>query len=374
MTAQTHPEAASLAGTRRLRLNAKQIAFFNRQLASMAKLNMPIARGLKVMAREVGDPVFKTVVSGVQRDLEEGRTLQEALGRYPATFSDTYLEILRAGESTGNLAVVLDELTAYTEAVTEIRVQLRDSMLYPGVISILTAIFTLGFFWFIIPNFAALFASAGRCKIVDGMITDITPTLAFSTRTLFVLSNFLRNPFVVLLGAVLTFGGGAYAVHKIRRGWETYDEYMFRIPLFGNLIRMATLMKVTRTMRDLLTNGVSMVNTLRLTAGIAGNNRIRKQLNEIRASVEEGGSFSRSLTADAFTETIVWKLQMGEEKGIVEDALAEVANELERDIATTASYLTAVIAPLMLVAMALVVMLLMLSLYPQLIGIATSVG
>ncbi|MHC4390015.1 MAG: type II secretion system F family protein, partial [Planctomycetota bacterium] len=131
-----------------------------------------------------------------------------------------------------------------------------------------------------------------------------------------------------------------------------------------------TLMKVMRTMRDLLVNGVSMVNTLRLTAGIAGNNRIRRRLEEIRGAVEEGESFSSVLSAEAFSETIVWKLQMGEEKGIIEDALEEVADELEQDIESSTNYLTAVISPLLLVAMALVVMALMLSLYPQLIGIS----
>lgn len=372
MTAQTQLEQRT---TREgVRLNAQQIAFFNRQLASMAKLNMPIARGLRVMAKEVTDPEFLKVITAVQSDLEEGRTLQEAMARFPDTFGETYLEILRAGEATGNLAVVLDELTAYTETVAKIRIQLRDAMLYPLVISVLTLIFVLCFFWFIIPNFAALFASAGMCRIADGVITDFTPAMPLSTKTLFMLSNFVSNPIVIILGMLLLVGGGGYTYHMLRKGWETYDDYMFRLPMFGNLIRMATLMKVMRNMRDLLVNGVSMVNALRLTARIAGHNRVRRKLEEIRAAVEEGGSFSRSLTADVFSETIVWKLQMGEEKGIVEQALGEVATELERDIESATSYLTAVISPLMLVSMAAVVMLLMLSLYPQLIGIASAVG
>lgn len=372
MTAQTELPPTRTGDVPNVKLNPKQVSFFNRQLASMAKLNMPIARGLRVMAREVTDPGFVRVIEGVQRDLEEGKTLQEALGRYPATFSPTYLEILRAGETTGNLSVVLEELTAYTEAMTKVRVQLRDSMLYPAVIAVLTAMFTLAFFWFIIPQFAILYASAGMCTIENGSITNIKDSLGFMTRLLFHLSNFLSNPLVILFGGLLTIGGGTYGVIAIRRGWETYDEYMFRLPLFGDLIRMATLMKVMRTLRDLLVNGVSMVNALRLTARIAGNNRIRRKLEEIVGAVEEGASFSRCLTPEVFSETVVWKIQMGEEKGIVEEALSDVATELERDIESTTSYLTAVVSPLMLVAMALVVMVLMLSLYPQLVGLATA--
>lgn len=359
--------------TSNIKLNAKQISFFNRQIASMAKLNMPIARGLRVMAKEVTDPAFVRVIEGVQHELEEGRSLQEAFGRFPNTFSGTYLEILRAGETTGNLSVVLEELTAYTETVTRIRTQLRDAMLYPLVIGLLTLLFTLCFFWFIIPNFAELFASARMCSIQGGRIVNIDARVASSTRLLFHVSNFASNPIVILFGGLLSIGTVVFCYQKLKQGWESYDEYMFKIPMFGSLIRMATLMKVMRTMRDLLVNGVSMVNALRLTARIAGNNRIRRKLEEIQASVEEGGSFSKSLTADAFSETIVWKIQMGEEKGIVEEALGEVAIELERDIESATSYLTAVISPIMLVSMALIVMTLMLSLYPQLMSIATSV-
>src|SRR5438876_1032058 len=102
---------------------------------------------------------------------------------------------------------------------------------------------------------------------------------------------------------------------------------------------MATLLKVTRTMRDLLVNGVSMVNALKLTSRVAGNNRIRRKLDEIRAAVEEGRSFSKSLAGDnVFPETMVWKLQMGEEKGIVEDALSEVVDViLQKAVLTGAS-------------------------------------
>jgi len=357
--------SGSATQLRSIRLNAKQLAFFNRQLASMARLNMPLAKGLRIMAREGSDGHFRGLIEGVQHDLEEGRTLQEALAKYPESFGEIYIELLRAGESTGNLAVILDELTRYTETLQRIRVRLRDAMSYPAIVLVLMVMFTLSFFWFIIPSFEDLFAVAGP---------DVFRSLPFTTRSLFVLSRFFLDPLTIVFGVL--FGGGAffYAVTKIKRGWETYDDFMFRLPLFGDLIRMATLLKVTRTMRDLLVNGVSMVNTLKLTARVSGNNRIRKKLEEIRAAVEEGGSFSKALVGSVFPETVVWKLQMGEEKGIIEDSLGEVAAEIENDIDTNVSWLTNVLSPVMLVFMALVLMMLMASLYPPLISIANQVG
>jgi type II secretory pathway component PulF len=376
--APVEDRAGAAAPPRGVKLNAKQLAFFNRQLASMARLNMPLAKGLRIMAREVSDGHFRGLIESVQHDLEEGRTLQDALAKYPESFGEIYIELLRAGESTGNLSVILDELTRYTETLGRVRTRLRDAMLYPAAVGVLTVAFVFLFFWFIIPRFKELYEAAG-------LITAVIPAggrayeryselLSGTTRFLFGISDFLSNPLTIVFG--LFFGGGlvAFVIAKVRKGWETYDDFMFRIPLFGDLIRMATLLKVSRTMRDLLVNGVSMVNTLKLTSRVSGNNRIRRKLDEIRAAVEEGGAFSRALTGDVFPETMVWKLQMGEEKGIIEDSLGEVAAEIENDLDTATSYLTAVISPLMLVGMALVLMLLMAALYPQLIAASTQVG
>jgi type IV pilus assembly protein PilC len=239
-------------------------------------------------------------------------------------------------------------------------------MLYPSVVLCLTGMFILMFFWFLMPNFYQIFEQGGLIH-ADGTYSEF---MAAPARALFTLSAFFRNPFILLL----LFGGGgaavAYSIVMLRRGWETYDEYMFRLPLFGSLIKMATLLKVTRTMKDLLVNGVSMVNALKLTSRVAGNNRIRRKLEEIRAAVEEGRSFSKSLGGDdVFPETMVWKIQMGEEKGIIEEALGEVATEFELDIETATTYLTSVISPMMLMGMAFVIMLLMGALYPSLMSL-----
>lgn len=382
------PAGSKWGGGASIRLNPKQLAFFNRQLASMARLNMPLSKGLKIMAKEVSEPQFRALIESVQHDLEEGKSLEVALSRYPESFGTIYIELLRAGESTGNLAVILEELTRYTETLSRVRTRLRDAILYPLVVSILTVMFVLCFFWFLIPNFEDIFIQAGLIKAhLDPADPSRYIDLSFAlnsrgeyamdapARFLFTMSWILRNPLVIFFGLVLGGGGIAYGVVKIRQGWETYDEYMFNIPIFGNLIKMATLLKITRTMRDLLVNGVSMVNALKLTARVAGNNRIKRKLEEIRAAVEEGRSFSKSLAGDdVFPETMVWKLQMGEEKGIVEDALAEVATEFELDIETATTYLSSVLGPAMLLGMAFVIMILMACLYPSLGAMGKGVG
>src|SRR5256885_1470249 len=110
------------------RISPDQLLFFNRQLASMARLNMPLAKGLRILAREVDDPEFKGLLETIQRDLDEGVPLQNALMKHPDTFSTLYVEILKAGETTGNLAVILDELTASNESMIRTKNRIRDAI------------------------------------------------------------------------------------------------------------------------------------------------------------------------------------------------------------------------------------------------------
>ncbi|MCO5165711.1 MAG: type II secretion system F family protein [Planctomycetes bacterium] len=351
-----------------IRLEPEDVLFFNRQLASMARLNMPIAKGLRILAREIKDDNFRRLVEEVQQDLDEGRSLQEALSKHPETFSNLHLEIVRAGESTGNLAVILDELNSHTEAMARVKNRVVEAITYPAVISTAIFLFVLFFLVFVAPQFEEMLvkrdALAGAVEAAPGEPGLKLPT---STRVLFVVSNVVGAQLlgvpVVALGVVAAVVGLAFVgLRKVRRMGEEYDDVLLSVPLFGKLFERAALMKVTRTMRDLLLNGVSMVETLRLTARTVGDNRIARKLDELRAAVEEGGSFSRNLAGgDVFPETMVWKLQMAEEKGIIEEALAELAQEFDLAVDQQTTMITKFLSPLLLIFMGGIVFLMFLA-------------
>lgn len=354
--------------TSAVRLRQEDVLFFNRQLASMARLNMPIAKGLRILARDVKDPEFKRVIEGVQQDLDEGLTLQEALAKYPGTFSGLQLEIIRAGETTGNLAVILEELNAHTESMQRIKGRIVEAITYPAVIAVVILCFLLFFLVVLAPQFEDMLLKrpAGATEVQveaagnpERQAWDELPGL---TRFVFSVSHFVNwgapvRPILLLflIGIVLL---AVWVLRKVYRMGEQYDDVLFRVPLFGKLFERAALMKITRTMRDLLSNGVSMVETLRLTAPTVGRNRIQRKLDELRMAVEEGGAFSRNLAGgDVFPDTMVWKLQMAEEKGIVEEALVELAAEFEVAVDKQTTLITKLLAPLMLVAMGGIVFL-----------------
>jgi type II secretory pathway component PulF len=357
-------ERASISSGRRISLSQEEVQFFNRQLASMARLNMPIAKGLRILSRDVESANFKALIESVQQDLDEGLTLQEALSKYPETFSDLQLQVIKAGETTGNLALILEELNNHSQSMKKIKGRVLEAITYPALISTVMFTFFIFFLRFVAPNFQTMLAE--RAKVVGGSL-DLPPL----TRMLFAISDLVQNP--LILGAVLTAAAAflVFGVRKIVKMGDEYDDFLFGLWLFGPLFERAALMKVTRTMRDLLNNGVSMVETLRLAANTVGKNRIQDKLTQLRLAVEEGGSFSRNLAGgDVFPDTMVWKLQMAEEKGIVEDALEELASEFEVAVDERTTLITKVLSPMMMIAMGGMVFLMFMACFLPLTNMA----
>ncbi|MGE0712243.1 MAG: type II secretion system F family protein [Planctomycetota bacterium] len=348
-------EAPTQSATQTIKLRPEEVQFFNRQLASMARLNMPIAKGLRILAREVENPEFRAMIQSVQQDLDEGLSLPDALAKYPQTFSALQLEVIKAGETTGNLSVILDELNSHTAAMHRIKSRVLEAITYPALISVVMFSFVLFFLIAVAPQFETMLVRRAQA-------VGTSNQLPLVTRLLFLASGLVQNPLILGTLVTVSVGVAVFGGRKVSRMGEEYDDFLFGLPLFGPLFERAALMKVTRTMRDLLNNGVSMVETLRLTGNTVGKNRIQVKLGQLRGAVEEGGSFSKNLAGgEVFPDTMVWKLQMAEEKGIIEDALAELADEFEVAVDQQTTLITKLLAPLMLVAMGGLVFLMFLA-------------
>lgn len=362
------PAPGPAAAVQEFRIKPDQLLFFNRQLASMARLNMPLAKGMRILAREVTDANFKGLLESIQRDLDDGVPLQNSLMKHPATFSTLYVEMMRAGETTGNFAATMDQITSYQEAMIRIKTRVRDAVLYPVVMSFVILTFTLFFLGFVAPLFEEMLANAATGQ-------DRPRPLPFLTRILFVASHMVTHWSFWLLFPPVAIALGIVVVQKFRAMGDRYDDVLFRIPLFGHLFQRATLMKLTRTMRDYLKNGVSMVQTLRLTSRTIGANRVADKVSELLKAVEEGGSFSRNLSAgDVFPDTMVWKLQMAEEKGVIEDALRELSSEFEAEVEEQTTLITKVLSPLLLLGMGVIVFLLFMAAFVPLTQIYSTTG
>ncbi len=340
------------AGTK---ISVEQLLFFNRQLASMARLDLPLARGLKSLTSEVKDARFREVVETVQQDMEQGIPLQEALGRFPNIFSPQYLEILRAGESTGNLAQVLDELANYSEEMEDTRRKLLQAISYPIAVASVASVMIFFILFKAVPQFKSLLQRTGGENLDD---------LYFLTKFTFFLSDFLHNYALAIPTFFLALGGLGFLFVYVRNSIRQTDDYLLRMPVFGTLFRQVTLFKICRTLSDLLESGVSIIEALNLTSRTAGANRFRTALEDMRNSVENGERMSEQCRrSNVFPETMVWKLTMGEERGMLEESLDELSGYYKRELGISSVRIQNILEPFFLLLISGIVGLIVISLY-----------
>ncbi|RME03304.1 MAG: type II secretion system F family protein [Planctomycetota bacterium] len=335
----------------KIKITTEQLLFFNSQLASIVKLDLSIPAGLKSLAREVSEPKFKLLIQELEKEISQGISLVEAIKKFPNAFPPLYVEMLKAGESTGNLPAVLDELSRYSKTMHRVKNRLIDAITYPLFVMVVSFLLLMYMLVSVVPHFQNL------------LLTNRNLQLPAITQFLFQVSAFVRTP------GVSFFGGMAFLLLlivlgiKLRKALENNSQILFHIPILGTLFQKATLLKVCKTMADLLKSGVSMVETLALTANVCGKNRISQSLREMEEAVKRGERMSQKLQPEVFPETMIWKLQMAEERGILEDALEELAAQYENDLDSTASQIQRLVEPLMLLLIAVLIGSVVLSLY-----------
>ncbi|MHC4661399.1 MAG: type II secretion system F family protein [Planctomycetota bacterium] len=352
-----YPEAAAELerGRRRRKVSSDQLVFFNRQLASMVRMNFPLPMGLKSLAKEVqDDPAFYKLVVDVQSDLDQGVPLQDALEKQQE-FPPLYVEMLRAGEATGNLASVLDDLARYSETMDDVRRRIREAISYPLLVGALSLLMVIIVLVFVVPQFESIISAR--------MGSEGASSLPLASRIVFSLSTFTRAWYSIFV-AIGIIAGIYFLSRRLSKAGSDFEQFMFKFPVFGPIFEKATLLKICRSLGDLLRNGVSMVESLALTARVAGNNRIRETLNNMRKDVENGERISRRMEiAPVFPETMRWKLQMAEDRGILEEALDELSKQYHQELELASSRIIRIIGPVFIAFIAGVVGMIIIACY-----------
>ena len=337
-----------------VRIGAEQLVFFNRQLASMARLNLPLSRGLKSLAKEVQDENFRVVIDSVQKDLEQGVPLKDALLKFPGSFPKLYIEILSAGEATGNLSTVLDQLAHYYETMDIVDNRLSTATVYPKFVGVFTVLLLSYILLAAVPSFERMFTQRGT-PFAD---------LPLMTRLVIGVSHFLKNWLVSIPAVLVVVGGGWFGLRWFRAQSEVYDRFILRLPLFGKLFKSVILAKVCGTMGALLRNGVSMVEALSLTGRVSGNVAVKNVIEDMKRAVENGERMSAHCgKVDIFPETMVWKLQTSEDRGIVEEAFEELARQYEREVEFNSERVASLLGPIMILFIAMTAGLVVIALY-----------
>ena len=337
--------------TRGTRIGLDELTFFNRQLASMARLDLPFPQGLRALAQEVEGREFQSLVAEVVVDLEEGKPLSEALSRHEDVFTDLYLGIVRAGEEGGDLAAGLEGLANYSESMLFLKQRVRSTLAYPTV-ALVVSLGMIGFvFSTLVPRFGTIYAA---------LDVEVPALTSFYLGLATVFNDHLPMFLGLLCGIVLV----VMMARRSGAGARTLRRVALSLPFYGRLLRQVLLLRFCETLAALLKSNVSLVPALDLTSKTLGDNVLRLTVDDMRAAAEEGRRMSDVLRRNTiFPRTLVWKFAMAEEQGTLEPTLVELSRYLQMELKAITTRFSSLLEPFLIALVGIVVGSLVLSVF-----------
>jgi len=325
------------------RITSADLVIFTRQFATMVSAGLPIMECLDILAEQADDPGFKATLYKVCNDVRSGTDLSSALGRHPRVFSDIYINMIKAGEASGQLDTILVRLAEYMEAAESLKRKIKSAMTYPVISLCMIFGITAFLLVFIIPKFK---------KIFDDLGVD----LPLPTRVVLGISKILTDFwYALLLGAGALYAGFTF-FKRTPRGKYLLDVAFLRMPVFGDLFQKVAISRFARTFSTLLRSGVAILGALDIVASTAGNAVLQEAVEASREAVRQGEPLAKPLSnAPIFPPMVVRMIQVGERSGALETLLEKISEFYDEQVDATVESLTSLIEPLMIGVMGFIV-------------------
>ena len=327
------------------------LIMLSRQMYSLMRAGIPIIRAIEGLAQSTASKRLQQVLQELVEQLENGRSLSQAMSAHPKVFSRLMISIVNVGENTGRLDDAFLQLTYYFEQEQETRKQIKQATRYPIFVlfALVVAMFVLNLL--VIPKFADMFKR-------------FNAELPWSTKALIASSDFFIAFWPLMIAVAI---GSAVAVRsyiKTDNGRVSWGRWKIRLPLMGSIIYRATLGRFARSFGMMLKAGVPMTSALTLVADAVDNEYLGEKIREMRRSIERGESLLRvSQQSRMFTPLVLQMLAVGEETGAMDEMLSEVAGFYEREVAFDLKSLTAKIEPILISIVAAMVLVLALGIF-----------
>ncbi len=324
-------------------INTDDIAVMTRQLATLLKAGVSLVEALSAMVDQVEKEKLKRILSDVKQRVNEGSSLGDALNTHVKVFGPLFVNMIRAGESSGALDAVLLRLAEFTEGQARLRQKIVGTMIYPAIMLVIGGGVLIMLMTVVVPKVT---------KIFD----DMKVNLPWTTKLLIASSNFLQDYwfFVVpafILGAVLFFRWTGS-----EKGKPVWDKIVLRVPVFGPLIRQLSVARFARTLATLLKSGVPLLNALDIVKNVITNSTMSAVIDTARDAIREGESIANPLKKSGeFPPLVYHMVGIGERSGQLEDMLLNVADSYESSVNVRIGALTALLEPMMIVLMGAVI-------------------
>lgn len=321
-------------------IKAKDITLFTRQLATMMKSGVPLLQAFDIVGKGHSNRAVSKLLMDIKLDVETGSSLANAFRKYPLYFDSLYCNLVAAGEAAGILDNLLDRLATYKEKIQAIKGKIKSALFYPLSIIVVAFIITAVIMIFVIPSFKELF---------EGFGADLpAPTLLVMA-----ISDFFVDYWWAIFGGI---GASLYTFFYIWKRSATMQRIMdrlaLRMPIFGEVIRKATIARWSRTLSTMFAAGVPLVEALESVAGAAGNHVYYDATKKIQLEVSTGNSLVDAMTqTNVFPSMVLQMVAIGEESGSLDSMLSKIADFFEAEVDNAVEALSSLMEPLIMVVL-----------------------
>ena len=339
----------------------QEMATFTQQMANLLKSGMPLTVALNSMTHLESKGIPAEVTRELKQEVSEGKGLSEAMAKQPHIFSDLYVNMVKAGESSGSLVEVLRRMATHFQQFAEVQAKLTSALVYPALV-ICMGIALVAFFMFVMmPQFTTIF-------------TGFNIELPLPTRMLIKTSNFLINWWwllgLLIIVAVILF----YRFKSSVAGGRALDEWRMKAPVLGKIVKLNLFGQFARTLGTLLQNGVPVLTALKITEQVLPNRLIKEAVAKTREAVTDGKTLAQPLgQSKIFPQLMVDLVRIGEETGDVPGALNNLADTFESELQISLRLMTQLIEPVLIVVMGVVVAFLLMSIFLPLFKLISSI-
>ena len=346
----------------RVSISAGDLSLITRQMATLLAAGLPLEEALRAVSRQQEKPKVKSMLLAIRSKVVEGHSLASSLNEFPQSFPELYRATVSAGEHSGHLDLVLEQLAEYTESRYRTRKKVQGAMIYPIVLTLFAFIIVTGMLTFVVPKIVAVFE-------------DSKQELPMITQVLIGTSEFLQGWWWLLL---IIIASGVYAFKRALKSEAfryRFHSWLLRAPLLGRINRGLDASRVASTLSILSRSGVPLVEAMRISGQVAGNLCIRESVLDGAVKLKEGSSLFASLDGSGhFPPMMMQMIASGESSGELDSMLSRAATNQERELEDLIDTIVALFEPLMLVVMGGVVMMIVLSIMMPILSMNSLVG
>ena len=321
------------------RIPRKEIVPVARQLATMFESGIPLVESLEVIEEQCDNENLKSVLGDIASEVRQGKDFSHALSRHPKVFDNIFINMVKAGEASGQLDDVLDRLATHMEESEELKGEIKSAMTYPVVSLVMICCISLGLLVFVLPQFRDIF---------DSLKQDM-PIL---TEAVMNLSDLAQSNFGLILFSVLGSILGIRMLINTHRGRRVWDALILRIPIFGPLMQKTIVSRFSGTFATLIRSGVPILGALEIVSKTTGNVHYSEAIEKSAEAVRQGENLGNPLSrTKRFPPMVCRMIAIGERSGSLEQLLEKVSQFYDSEVRSTVKQLTSLIEPFLILIM-----------------------